>query len=192
MLCRVRRCRDLEDRLVRLRAAHPELLAAQRIPQPLATKKVWKQRFEDINNVERYLTRNGTVIRKFFLHVSREEQRKRFLERLDTPEKHWKFSMADAHERTFWKDYMSAYEDMIQNTASPHAPWFVVPADNKWFTRLVVAAAVIEALEEMELAFPQVDGEKRKELAQVRRALESENSKGTRSKGAGEARKKSR
>jgi PPK2 family polyphosphate:nucleotide phosphotransferase len=151
---------------------HPEFLEKQRLPPRLLTNQIWKERFEDISAFERYATRNGIAIRKFFLNVSREEQKKRFLERLDNPDKNWKFSMADARERERWDDYMAAYEEMIRHTASTHAPWYVVPADNKWFTRLVVAAAIIEALDDMNLAYPQVDGEKRKELEAVRSMLE--------------------
>jgi PPK2 family polyphosphate:nucleotide phosphotransferase len=151
---------------------HPEFLEKQRLPPRLVTKQIWKERFEDISSFERYATRNGIAIRKFFLNVSRDEQKKRFLERLDNPDKNWKFSMADARERERWDDYMAAYEDMIRHTASSHAPWYVVPADNKWFTRLVVAAAVIEALDDMNLAYPKVDAEKRKELEAARSMLE--------------------
>jgi PPK2 family polyphosphate:nucleotide phosphotransferase len=157
---------------------HPEILKGQRIPPPLVTKHIWKERYEDINAMERYLTRNGIVIRKFFLHVSPEEQRKRFLERLEQPHKNWKFSVSDAREREHWGDYMDAYEQMIQHTSHAHAPWFVVPADNKWFTRLVVAGTVIDALQEMDLSFPKVDPEKRKELQAVREILEGERSPG--------------
>ena len=153
---------------------HPELLEPQRLPESLVDKHVWEDRYEDINAFERYLTRNGTVIRKFFLHLSKEEQRQRFLARLDEPAKNWKFSTADAAERAHWDDYMAAYEDMIQHTASKHAPWYVVPADHKWFTRLVVASAVIDALEGLELAFPKIDSAKRRELAAVRAALQRE------------------
>ena len=151
---------------------HPEFLEKQRLPPRLVTNQIWKERFEDISSFERYATRNGIAIRKFFLHVSRDEQKKRFLERLDNPDKNWKFSMADARERERWDDYMAAYEKMIRHTASTHAPWYVVPADNKWFTRLVVAAAVIEALDDMNLAYPKVDDEKRKELEAARSMLE--------------------
>ena len=151
---------------------HPEFLEKQRLPPSLLTDRIWKERFEDISSFERYATRNGIAIRKFFLNVSRDEQKKRFLERLDNPDKNWKFSMADARERERWDDYMAAYEDMIRHTASGHAPWYVVPADNKWFTRLVVAAAVIEALDDMNLAYPKVDDEKRKELEAARSMLE--------------------
>jgi PPK2 family polyphosphate:nucleotide phosphotransferase len=157
---------------------HPEILKGQRIPPPLVTKHIWKERYEDINAMERYLTRNGIVIRKFFLHVSPEEQRKRFLERLEQPHKNWKFSVSDAREREHWGDYMDAYEQMIQHTSHAHAPWFVVPADNKWFTRLVVAGTVIDALQEMDLSFPKVDPEKRKELQAVREILDGERSPG--------------
>jgi PPK2 family polyphosphate:nucleotide phosphotransferase len=153
---------------------HPELLEAQRLPPLLVTKHIWKQRYEDINAMERYLTRNGVAIRKFFLHVSRPEQTKRFLERLEDPHKNWKFSVADARERDFWDDYMDAYEQMVRHTSSEQAPWFVVPADNKWFTRLVVAAAVIDALEDMDVAFPKVSPEKRKELQSAREILEAD------------------
>jgi PPK2 family polyphosphate:nucleotide phosphotransferase len=151
---------------------HPEFLEKQRLPARLLTNQIWKERFEDISAFERYATRNGIAIVKFFLHVSREEQKKRFLERLDNPDKNWKFSMADARERERWDDYMAAYEEMIRHTASTHAPWYVVPADNKWFTRLVVAAAIIEALDDMNLAYPKVDDEKRKELEAARSMLE--------------------
>jgi PPK2 family polyphosphate:nucleotide phosphotransferase len=151
---------------------HPELLAAERLPPELVTKGIWKERFEDINAFERYLTRNGVVVIKFMLHISKGEQRKRFLARLDEPDKHWKFSLADVHEREHWDDYMRAYEDMVRHTAHPHAPWYVVPADAKWFARLVVAAAIIDALEDLELAFPAVDEAKRHELSAARAALE--------------------
>jgi PPK2 family polyphosphate:nucleotide phosphotransferase len=151
---------------------HPDILAAQKIPPELVTKQLWNGRFQDIRNYERYLARNGTVIRKFFLHVSKKEQRKRFLERIDEPSKNWKFSLADVHERQHWKDYMRAYEDAIRETATKHAPWFVVPADHKWFTRLVVAAAVVDALEELELSFPKVNGRQRAELRAARRLPE--------------------
>jgi PPK2 family polyphosphate:nucleotide phosphotransferase len=152
---------------------HPELLSGQKLPPALVTKQIWRERYEDINATERYLTRNGIVIRKFFLHVSLEEQTKRFLERLQDPSKNWKFSVADARERDHWDDYMHAYEQMVRHTSSEYAPWFVVPADNKWFTRLVVAAAVIDALEEMNLAFPKVHAAKREELQAVREILEA-------------------
>ena len=144
---------------------HPEILEKQKLPRQLVTKRIWEERYEDIPAFERYLARKGYVILKFFLHVSKEEQKQRFLERLDRPEKNWKFSLADAKERGHWDEYMPAYEDMIRATAAPHAPWYVVPADKKWFARLVVAAAVEEALEGLDLAFPKVDEAKKKELA---------------------------
>ena len=150
---------------------HQEFLEHQKLPPDLITKDIWKERFQDIRSFERYLTRNGIVIRKFFLHVSNKEQKKRFLERIEEPEKNWKFSVNDAKERQHWKDYMEAYEDMIQNTATKAAPWYVVPADNKWFTRVVVAAAVIDALDDLNLHYPKVDDAKLKELAAAKRAL---------------------
>ena len=153
---------------------HKELLERQHIPVSLMTKNIWKERFTDINAYESYLFRNGIVIRKFFLNLSRKEQRKRFLKRLDLPEKNWKFSAADIAERAFWNDYMNAYEDAIQHTATPQAPWYVVPADNKWYTRLVVAAAVVHALEKLNLSYPKVDAAKRKELEAARKTLEHE------------------
>ena len=147
---------------------HPELLEKQRLPRKLVTKRIWSERFEDINAFERYLARNGYLILKFFLHVSNEEQRDRFLSRLNEPKKNWKFSLSDAKERHYWDEYMAAYEDMIRHTSTPHAPWFVVPADNKWFTRAAVAAAIVEALEKLDLKFPQVDEAKLKELDAAR------------------------
>jgi len=153
---------------------HEEYLRKQKLPGELITKKVWDQRFEDIRNIEKYLARNGYLILKFFLNVSRKEQKKRFLERLDQPEKNWKFSSADAAERQHWDAYMAAYEDMIRNTATEYAPWYVVPADNKWFTRLVVSAAVVNQIKRLKLHFPAVDEAKRKELAQARALLDME------------------
>jgi PPK2 family polyphosphate:nucleotide phosphotransferase len=153
---------------------HPKALDTQKVPATLVTKRIWDERFEDIRAFERYATRNGIAIRKFFLHVSRKEQKQRFLRRLDLKSKNWKFSTADAKERELWRDYMRAYEQTIRHTSSAYAPWYVVPANHKWFTRLVVVAAVIDALEEMQLAFPSVDRDKRKELAAVRRRLEDE------------------
>jgi PPK2 family polyphosphate:nucleotide phosphotransferase len=150
---------------------HPELLDAQRIPRGLVTKHVWRERFDDIAAFERYLTCNGVVIRKFFLNVSKGEQKRRFLARLEQPEKNWKFSAADIRERAYWSDYMTAYEEMIQHTASADAPWYVVPADHKWFTRLVVASVIVETLASLNLAYPKVDRETRKELAAARAAL---------------------
>jgi len=151
---------------------HKELLKAERIPEPLVTKDIWEERFQDINAHERYLTRNGVVILKFFLHVSKSEQKKRFLSRLDEPFKNWKFSVADLKERASWDDYMDAYEEMIRQTATHDAPWYVVPADNKWFTHLVVAGAIIETLDSLGLAFPEVTAEQRKTLAEARKILE--------------------
>ena len=153
---------------------HPQILAGQRIPPRLVGRRVWDERLEDIAAYERYLARNGFAILKFFLNVSREEQKRRFLERLDDPEKHWKFSTTDVRERAHWKGYMSAYEEAIRATATEHAPWFVVPADEKWFTRLVVAAAIVETLEGLDLAFPRVPDSKREELALARAQLEKE------------------
>jgi PPK2 family polyphosphate:nucleotide phosphotransferase len=150
---------------------HEALLQQQQLPPELITKDIWADRFRDIRHFERYLSNNGVLIRKFFLHVSRKEQKKRFLERIDNPEKHWKFSAADVHERRYWHEYMAAYEDMIQHTATKHAPWYVVPADNKWFTRVVVASAIIDALASLDLHYPEVDEEKRKALALARQAL---------------------
>lgn len=150
---------------------HPNILSAQKLPGPLLTKHLWEERYEDINAFERYLTRNGVVVRKFFLHVSKKEQKRRFLERLEDSKKNWKFSNADVKERGYWKDYQEAYEEMIQNTASKHAPWYVIPADNKWYSQLIVGSAVITALEELDLAFPDVDKQKKKELEGVREAL---------------------
>jgi len=151
---------------------HPDLLQNEKIPPSLITKKIWEERFEDMCAFERYLTRNGIVVRKFFLNLSKKEQARRFLARLDEPEKNWKFSAADIHEREYWDDYMHAYEDMIQNTATPAAPWYVVPADNKWFTRLLVASAIIDTLEKLNLSYPKVDASRRKELEKARKFLE--------------------
>jgi len=150
---------------------HQNLLAAERIPGKLVSKDIWDERYEDINAHERYLTRNGVIVRKFFLHLSKKEQKKRFLERLDDSKKNWKFSMDDVKERGYWKDYQRAYEEMIHKTASKYAPWYVVPADNKWFTRLVVASAIIETLDDLDLAFPDTNKDKRKELQKVRDSL---------------------
>ena len=150
---------------------HREFLERQKLPPELVTKDIWQERFQDIRYFERYLTRNGVVIRKFFLHVSKKEQKKRFLERIEEPEKHWKFSASDIEERQYWDEYMGAYEDTIRNTATKHAPWYVVPADNKWFTRVVVAAAVIEALSSLNLHYPEVSKEKLKELGAAKKAL---------------------
>jgi len=150
---------------------HPEFLAKQKMPPKLVGKKIWEERFEDIRNFEQYLARNGVVVRKFFLHVSKKEQKRRFLERIDDPLKNWKFSSNDASERDFWDDYMEAYEQMIQETATKEAPWYLVPADNKWFTRVVVAGAVIETLASLDLAYQKVDEGKLKELAAAKKKL---------------------
>jgi PPK2 family polyphosphate:nucleotide phosphotransferase len=156
---------------------HSDLLLKERLPEKLVTRKIWKDRFRHIRHFEDYLASQGTVVRKFFLHVSKEEQRRRFFERLDHPHKNWKFSTADVVERRLFGNYMDAYEDMIRHTATKRAPWYAVPADNKWFTRLVVAAVVIEALESIKLSFPKLDDDKKRELASARAALEAERSR---------------
>jgi PPK2 family polyphosphate:nucleotide phosphotransferase len=153
---------------------HPEILEKQRIPKDLCGEHFWKQRYEDINAFEKYLTRNGIAIRKLFLNVSRKEQKRRFLERLDNPEKNWKFSVADVEERKYWDDYQAAYEKMIRNTASEYAPWVVVPADNKWFSRLLVVATMVDALSEMNVEYPKVSKEKLTALQAARKELEKE------------------
>jgi PPK2 family polyphosphate:nucleotide phosphotransferase len=150
---------------------HEEILKRQKVPASLVGKRIWDERLADIAHLEDYLTRQGTVILKFFLHVSRDEQKKRFMERLDGPEKHWKFSTADVHERMFWNDYMHAFEQAIRATASKRAPWFVVPADNKWFTRLVVAAAIVKTVAELNLTYPKIDEGQKRELKAAREAL---------------------
>jgi PPK2 family polyphosphate:nucleotide phosphotransferase len=150
---------------------HRELLDKQRLPPELVTKTIWKERFQDVRDFERYLARNGIVVRKFFLHVSKSEQKRRFLERLENPEKHWKFSANDVKERASWKAYMRAYEDMIRHTATERAPWYVVPADNKWFTRVVIAAAVIDALASLDLRYPRVGKEAQRRLDAAKRTL---------------------
>jgi len=150
---------------------HPEHLGAEKLPDRLLTKEIWDERFADISAFERYLTRNGVVIRKFFLHVSKKEQKRRLLERLEDPIKNWKFSMADVQERGFWKNYQQAYEEMVRRTATKYSPWYVVPADNKWFTRLVVASAIIETLHGLDLAFPVLNKAKKKELKAARESL---------------------
>jgi PPK2 family polyphosphate:nucleotide phosphotransferase len=157
---------------------HPEILASQRLPATLVTRNIWRERYEDINAFERYLARNGTIVRKFFLHVSPDEQRQRFLDRLDEPGKNWKFSLGDVRERRHWTDYMAAYEDMIRHTSTPESPWYVVPADHKWFTRLVVVAAILDALGSLRLAFPTVAPEHMKELGAARVALANEKAPG--------------
>ena len=153
---------------------HKELLEREKMPPSLVTKNIWNERFADINAYEQYLSRNGVVIRKFFLNLSKEEQKRRFLKRLDEHDKNWKLSSADVTERERWPEYMTAYEEMIQHTATPHAPWYVVPADNKWYTRLVVAAAIVHAMEDLNLHYPTVDADKRKELKAARAALQHE------------------
>ena len=150
---------------------HKEIFAKERIPADLVTKDIWKDRYQDVNAFERYLDRNGILVRKFFLNLSKKEQKQRFLDRLDQPNKNWKLSSSDVGERQYWGDYMTAYEEMVVNTATKHAPWYVVPADNKWFTRVVVAAAIVEALEELNLAYPKVDAAKRKELKAAKALL---------------------
>ena len=153
---------------------HPEILAGQKIPPELVTKRIWDERFEDIRSFERYLARQGFIILKFFIHISRKEQLGRFRKRLDEPEKNWKFNLGDLKERALWKDYMRAYDDTIRNTATPHAPWVVVPGNKKWFARIVVASAIIDALERLNLEYPKIDGRQRKELEQGRRLLDKE------------------
>ncbi len=153
---------------------HQDLLAHQKLHPSLITKDIWKERYQDIANFEQYLTRNGVKIVKFFLHVSKEEQKKRFLARLDEPEKNWKFSAGDVAERAYWSEYQEAYEEAIRATASEAAPWYVVPADNKWFTRLVVAAAVVHAIGQLELHYPVIDPDKRQTLVEARARLEKE------------------
>ena len=150
---------------------HPEYLENAKIPYQLINTNIWKGRYKDIRNFERYLSRNGVVVRKFFLHVSKEEQKRRFLSRLENPEKNWKFSANDAKEREHWDEYMKAFQETIRYTATEYAPWYVVPADNKWFTRVVVAAAVIEALTSLDLGYPVVDQKKKKDLDAARQAL---------------------
>jgi PPK2 family polyphosphate:nucleotide phosphotransferase len=156
---------------------HPEILAKQKIPPKLVTREIWTERFEDISAMERYLARNGTVILKFFLNVSKEEQRQRFLDRLEEPGKNWKFSMADIGERALWAKYQAAYQDMIHHTAARQAPWIVVPADHKWFARVVIGSTIVAALDKLDLQFPKVDKADRSEFAKVREALEAEGKK---------------
>ena len=150
---------------------HPAVLERQKLPPSLVTKEIWEERYEDIRDFERYLTRNGVVVRKFFLHVSKKEQRRRFLARLDETEKNWKFSPSDVVERRRWDDYQRAYEEAIRGTATKYAPWYVIPADNKWFTRLAVAAAIVDTLARLGLEFPEVDAEKRAALDAARQEL---------------------
>jgi PPK2 family polyphosphate:nucleotide phosphotransferase len=153
---------------------HPEILAKERLPAKLVTKNIWRERFEDISAFERYLARNGTVVLKFFLNVSKEEQRERFLDRLDQPAKNWKFSMADISERVLWNKYQAAYQEMVRHTSSHAAPWYVVPADHKWFARVVIGSAIVSALDGLDLKFPKVDAASLEEFKQVRKALENE------------------
>jgi PPK2 family polyphosphate:nucleotide phosphotransferase len=172
---------------------HPELLAKEKIPSRLITKNIWRERFEDICAFERYLARNGTVVLKFFLNISKEEQRKRFLERLDEPSKNWKFSMADITERALWKRYMAVYQDIVRHTSTAVAPWHVVPADHKWFARVVIGSAIVSALDTLNLHFPRVDKASLEEFKQVREALLAEGKGGakkTLSKGASSAKSK--
>ena len=153
---------------------HPEVLEKEKIPKRLVTKNIWHERFEDISAIERYLGRNGTVILKFFLNVSKDEQRQRFLDRLEEPSKNWKFSMADVTERALWNKYQAAYQEMVRHTSSHVAPWYVVPADHKWFARVVIGSAIVSALDGLDLKFPKVDAASLEEFKQVRKALENE------------------
>jgi PPK2 family polyphosphate:nucleotide phosphotransferase len=150
---------------------HPKALENEKLPPLLVTKNIWEERFEDIRSFEQHMARNGTVIRKFFLHLSKKEQKRRFLARLDDPEKNWKFSAADIHEREYWDDYQKVYEDMIRNTATKYAPWYVIPADNKWFAHLAVSAAIVETLEDLSLAYPKLHAAQRRELQAARKTL---------------------
>jgi polyphosphate kinase 2 (PPK2 family) len=150
------------------------VLAKQKLPKKLVTKNIWRERFEDIAAIERYLSRNGTVILKFFLHVSKDEQRRRFLDRLEEPAKNWKFSMADISERALWAKYQAAYQDMIHHTATREAPWHIVPADHKWFARAVIGSTIVSALDRLELKFPEVDKAELSEFKRIREALEAE------------------
>jgi len=153
---------------------HRQVLENEKLPKRLVTKHIWQERFEDINCFERYLTRNGIAVVKFFLHVSKKEQKRRFMERLDTPDKNWKFSAADVREREFWNEYQDAFEEVIQHTAAEHAPWYVVPADHKWFTRLVVSQAIVDTLKKMDLKYPKLTAEQKKALAEARQQLVNE------------------
>ncbi|QHP68647.1 polyphosphate kinase 2 family protein [Bradyrhizobium sp. LCT2] len=153
---------------------HPDILAKEKLPQKLVTKNIWKERFEDISAFERYLTRNGTVVLKFFLNLSKDEQRQRFLDRLEEPAKQWKFSMDDIKERALWPRYQAVYQDIVRHTATPHAPWYVVPADHKWFARVVIGSVINAALEKLDLRFPRADKASLEEFEEVRKALEKE------------------
>ncbi|OAF04932.1 hypothetical protein AYJ54_23220 [Bradyrhizobium centrolobii] len=157
---------------------HPEILAKEKLPPKLVTRNIWRERFEDISAFERYLTRNGTVVLKFFLNLSKEEQRERFLDRLEDPAKQWKFSMDDISERALWSRYQAVYQDIVRHTATPHAPWYVVPADHKWFARVVIGSVIVAALEKLDLRFPRADNTSLREFAEVRKALESEGNGG--------------
>jgi PPK2 family polyphosphate:nucleotide phosphotransferase len=157
---------------------HPQILAKEKIPPKLITKNVWRERFEDISAIERYLARNGTVILKFFLNISKEEQRERFLDRLDQPAKNWKFSMGDVNERALWGRYQAAYQEVVRHTSSAVAPWYVVPADHKWFARVVIGSAIVRALEDLNLRFPRADKASLEEFTQVRKALANEGKRG--------------
>jgi PPK2 family polyphosphate:nucleotide phosphotransferase len=166
---------------------HPAVLAKQKIPSKLVTKNIWRERFEDITAFERYLSRQGTVILKFFLNVSRKEQRARFLDRLDEPSKNWKFSMSDIAERGYWARYQAVYQDIVRHTSTPHAPWFVVPADHKWFARVVIGSVIVFALDGLNLRFPRVDKASLEEFAKVREALEQEGKSKTGKQAKGKA-----
>ncbi len=163
---------------------HPKLLAEEKIPHRLLTGNLWRERFEDIRAIERYLSRNGTVVLKFFLNVSKDEQRERFLDRLELPSKNWKFSMSDVSERVLWPRYMAVYQDIVRNTSTPHAPWYVVPSDHKWFARVVIGSAIVSALEGLNLRFPRLDKASQEEFADVREALENEGKGGARTPAA--------
>jgi len=150
---------------------HPEILKSQKTPPKLVDKNIWNERFEDIRCFERHMARSGTIIRKFFLHLSKKEQKKRFLARLDEPQKNWKFSASDIHERKYWDDYQNAYEEMIRNTSTEQAPWYVVPADNKWFSRLVISTVLVDTLDSLDLSYPKVEDAKKKELEAAKKIL---------------------
>ena len=164
---------------------HREILAREKLPSKLVTRNIWRERFGDISAFERYLSRNGTVILKFFLNVSRQEQRERFLDRLEQPAKNWKFNMGDIAERELWAKYQAAYQDMIRHTSTHHAPWQIVPADHKWFARVVIGSTIVSALDRLDLHFPKVDKAEKSEFKQVRQALLDEDKKATVRKGAG-------
>ena len=160
---------------------HPNIFKNERLPAELLGKNLWEERFRDIHNFEKYLSHNGTIVRKFFLHLSKKEQKRRFLERLDTPDKNWKFSSADVRERECWDDYMAAYEEMIAATSSKHFPWYVVPADNKWYTRLVVAAAIVDTINDLKLTYPTLDLDQRKQLLAAKAQLEEKSTPSSKS-----------